>query len=106
VLSDPALIDPSTGLPFSGSLQTGMTSSERFEVPLPAGIGITERTRDSAVCIAGFISHKALVDNYGLTEAQATEFFKQETTVRVNIAGSAQYVEDAQLIFGFRIIGD
>lgn len=106
VLDDPTLIDPTTGTPFGGSLLTSMTSSERFEVPLPAGVGVNERTRDSAVCIAGFISRKALEGTYGLTPAQATEFFKRETTVRINIVGGAQYVDNANMTFGFRIIGD
>lgn len=106
VLDDPALIDPTTGLPFGGRLLTGMTASESFQVPLDAGVQITERSRDSAVCIAGFISRKALVQTYGLSEAQAREFFKRETMVRMNIRGNAQYVQDASLIFGFRIVGD
>ncbi|WP_147653396.1 hypothetical protein [Vulcaniibacterium gelatinicum] len=106
VLDDPALIDPTTGLPFGGRLRTGMTSSEMFEVPLAPGVAFTERTRDSAVCIAGFLNRRTLVDTFGLTDAQATEFFKRRTTVRMNLTGSARYVADANLIFGFRIIGD
>jgi hypothetical protein len=106
VLDDPALIDPTTGLPFGGALRTGMTSSELFEVLLDPGQQLTERTRDSAVCIAGFLSKRSLVDNFGLTDAQAKEFFKQPTTVRMNISGTAQYVQFANLIFGFRIVGD
>jgi hypothetical protein len=106
VLDDPALIDPMTGLPFGGSLQTSMTSSEQFEVLLDPGQQLTERTRDSAVCIAGFISKRNLVANWGLSESQAKEFFKQPTTVRMNISGTAEYVQFANLIFGFRIVGD
>lgn len=106
VLATPGLIDPNTGLPFGGSLLTGMTSSQHFQVPLPAGISISERKRDSATCIAGFISRKALVEGYGLTDAQAKEFFKKPTTVRLNLSGSAQYVTNATMYFGFRIIGD
>lgn len=106
VLDDPALIDPTTGLPFGGRLLTGMTASERFEMPLDAGQVIGERTRDSAVCIAGFLNRRALVQNYGLTEAQAKQFFKQPITVRMNISGSARYVSNANLIFGLRIVGD
>lgn len=106
VLATPGLIDPTTGAPFGGSLLTGMTSSQRFQVPLPAGLSISERKRDSAVCIAGFLSHKALVETYGLTDAQAKDFFKKPTTVRLNLSGSAQYVANAQLYFGLRIIGD
>lgn len=106
VLDDPAMIDPMTGVPFGGRLLTSMTSSEFFEVPLGPGMQLFERSRDSAVCIAGFLTRESLVQTYGLTEAQATEFFKQPTTVRMNITGSAQYVQDASLYFGFRIIGD
>lgn len=106
VLATPGLIDPTTGLPFAGSLLTGMTSSQRFQVPLPAGVHISERKRDSAVCIAGFLSRKALVETYGLSDDQAKDFFKNPTTVHLNLSGSAQYVEFASLYFGFRIIGD
>ncbi|MEG3790761.1 hypothetical protein V1318_11595 [Lysobacter sp. CCNWLW3] len=106
VLATPGLIDPTTGLPFDGKLLTGMTSSEMFEVPLAPGVAYTERTRDSAVCIAGFLSRKSLADTYGLSDAQIKEFFKKPTTVRMNISGSAQYVESASLYFGLRIIGD
>lgn len=106
VLDDPALINPVTGLPFGGSLLTSMTSSEQFEVPLDAGQQLTERSRDSAVCIAGFVSRRTLVDIYGLTDAQAKQFFKKPTTVRMNITGNARYVRNASLIFGFRIVGD
>jgi len=106
VLDDPALIDPTTGVPFGGRLLTSMSSSELFEVPLAPGMQLTERSRDSTVCIAGFLGRKALTQTYGLTDAQATEFFKQPTTVRMNISGSAQYVQGASLYFGFRIIGD
>jgi hypothetical protein len=106
VLDDPALIDPNTGAPFGGQLLTSMTSSERFEVPMEPGVQFTERTRDSAVCIAGFLSRRALVDTYGLTETQAKEFFKKPTTVRLNVQGTTQHVAFASLIFGLRIVGD
>ncbi len=107
VLDDPALIDPTTGLPFGGSLLTTMTSSERLDTPLEPGVQYSQRTRDSAVCIAGFLTRRALVQTYGLTEAQAKEFFKKETTVRLNIQnGSAQHVSFASLVFGLRIVGD
>jgi len=106
VLDDPALIDPNTGLPFGGSLLTGMTSSERYEVPLAAGQHSFQRDRDSAVCIAGLVSKQSLVQNYGLSDALARQFFKKPTTLRLNIHGSAQFVGDASLYFGLRIVGD
>jgi len=106
VLDDPALIDPNTGLPFGGSLLTGMTSSERYEVPLAPGQHSLQRDRDSAVCIAGLISRQSLMQNYGLSDAQARQFFRKPTTLRLNIHGSAQFVGDASLYFGLRVVGD
>lgn len=106
VLDDPSLIDPNTGLPFDGKLLTAMTSSEVLEVPLPPATHITERTRDSAVCVAGLISKDTLVRLYGLSEAQARDFFRRPMTLRLNVAGSAQYVDTASLYFGLRIVGD
>ncbi|MEZ0471035.1 hypothetical protein [Luteimonas salinilitoris] len=106
VLDDPAMIDPMTGLPFNGRLTTSMTSSESFEVPLPADTQISTRERDTATCIAGFLSRRTLVRDWGLTEGQAKQFFKNPTTIRMNISGSAQYVAHANMIFGLRIIGD
>lgn len=106
VLDDPALINPMTGLPFGGRLDTSMTSSEFYEVPLAPGTQFTQRSRDSAVCIAGFLSRRALVDNYGLSDAQATAFFQRETLVRMNLSGAVNHVTDASFVFGLRIIGD
>jgi hypothetical protein len=106
VLDDPALIDPTTGVPFGGKLLTSMSSSESFQVPLDPGTSFTERTRDSTVCMAGFVSKRALIDNYGLTEAQAKEFFRKSTTVRLNVSGQVQNVGFASMVFGLRIVGD
>ena len=106
LLDDPSLIDPNTGLPFGGSLETGLTSSERFEVPLAAGQHLFERERDSTVCIAGLVSRQSLMQNYGLSDAQARQFFKKPTTLRLNVSGNAQYVGYASLYFGLRIVGD
>lgn len=106
VLDDPALIDPTTGLPFGGRLVTGMTASERLVAPLAPGTAYTERQRDSAVCIAGFISRRALIQNYGLTENQAERFFRKPMTIRMNVRGTATHLDAAQLVFGLRIVGD
>lgn len=106
LLDDPALINPQTGLPFGGSLLTGMTASERIVVPLAPAMGFDEVRRDTATCIAGFVSKRGLMDNYGLTEAQANEFFKQPMVVRMNIQGTATHLDAAQLVFGLRIVGD
>lgn len=106
VLDDPVLIDPGTGLPFGGELLTGMTSSEIIQTPLAAGQQLDQVSRDSAVCIAGFLTRRNLVLNFGLTEAQATQFFKKPITVRLNVSGNVRFVQNAGLVFGLRIVGD
>jgi hypothetical protein len=106
LLDDPTLIDPNTGVAFNGSLLTALTSSTIKQVPLPAGLHLSERSRDSAVCIAGLLSRETLVDDYGLSEQQAKEFFKHDMTLRLNVSGSAQYVDSATLYFGLRLVGD
>jgi len=58
------------------------------------------------VCIACLVSKQSLVQNYGLSDARARQFFKKPTTLRLNIHGSAQFVGDASLYFGLRIVGD
>ena len=75
VLDDPSLIDPTTGLPFGGQLLTGMTSSQHFDMPLPATTHITERTRDSAVCIAGLISREHAHADLRSQRRAGTRFF-------------------------------
>ena len=64
------------------------------------------RERDTATCIAGFRTRKSLVGTWGLSDAQADAFFAHATTIRMNPRGSAQYVAQASLIFGLRIVGD
>ena len=106
VLNDPSLIDPTTGVPFGGHLRTSMTSSQRINTPLPAGLSYTDMTRLSSVCIAGLVSRKQLTDAFGLTASQADAFFHNPTTLRLNVSGSLRYVSDAQLYFGLRVVGD
>jgi hypothetical protein len=106
VLATPGLVDPGTGAPLAGRLTTSMTALELLRVPLPPGASFSERQRDSAVCIAGFLTRKALIEFYGLSPAQATEFFRQPTTIRMNVSGQAQFVSDATLYFGLRVLGD
>lgn len=106
VLNDPSLVDPNTGLPYNGRITVGMTGSEREEVLLGARQDLFSRTRDTATCVAGFVSKRQLVEVYGLSPAQARKFFRKPTTVRMNIRGNARFVADAYLIFGLRIVGD
>jgi len=106
VLRDPAMVDPTTGQPFDGSLSTGMTSNEQLTVTLLGFEQRYETMRDSNVCIAGFLTRRNLVESYGLTETQAEQVFQKPMTIRLDVSGSARYIPEASLTFGLRIVGD
>ena len=106
VLNNPALINPQTGLPFGGSLRTGMSAAELINTPLRAGESQIGTSRDTATCIAGFLTRRSLVESYGLTEVQARQVFRNRLTIRLNVSGNYRNLEAASLIFGLRVTGD
>ena len=61
---------------------------------------------DSLVCTAGVISKQNLIGTYGLTAAQADDFFKKPMTIHLNITVSTRYADDALTLFGLRLFGD
>lgn len=105
VLNDPSLIDPGTGLPFGGSFTVGL-SDIRHSRSLQAGEHQVERDNDTRVCLGGMVSKQGLIDGYGLTDAQATNFFKNDTVITMNLQGSVQMVDFASIIYGLRLTGD
>lgn len=106
VLDDPALLDPTTGRPFDGSLLTPISSHEQMATTLLAHEERFEVLRDSNTCMAGFLTRRQLVETYGLTEAQARSVFGHPMTISIQIEGAASYVGEASLVFGLRILGD
>ncbi len=106
VLSNPGLIDQTTGAPFGGQLLTAMSASENVQMVVQPGLPFTQSLRDSAVCQAGLISKTQLIQTYGLTASQADDFFDNPTTVRLNVTGSSRLVSDLFYTFGLRIVGD
>jgi len=106
VLLDPALIDPGTGLPFGGRLESGFAASYADVRTLEAGERASLRYSHSRTCIAGFLSKRNLIEGYGLTEAQANQIFKKKIVLRFGLRGSASLVTDAFLIYGLRVMGD
>ncbi len=105
VLSDPALIDPGTGLPFGGSFTTGLASISDTR-GLQPGEFQNYSDNDTRVCNGGLISKRSLIEGYGLTEAQATQFFKKDTIITIGLVGSTRHVSDASVIIGTRFVGD
>jgi hypothetical protein len=105
VLNDPSLIDPNTGLPFNGSFTVSI-SGVRHSRSLQPGETQVERDAGTRACIAGIVSKSALISSYGLTAAQASKFFSNDTIITMNLQGSTTMVDFAQVIYGTRIMGD
>lgn len=106
VLADPSLIDPGTGLPFGGRLETSFAASYRDSMSMQPGDRHSRQWSESRTCIAGFMSKRNLVEGYGLTDAQARNFFRSEMTLRFGLRGSAALVTGANVIYGLRVMGD
>jgi len=105
VLNDPSLIDPSTGLPYGGRFEQGIPGSLLVSRSMAAGEREQRNEQYSRVCIAGIISRGGLI-GMGLSDAQATDFFKNPITLRLNLRGNVRLVEDAALFYGLRLLGD
>lgn len=106
LLSDPSLIDPTTGLPFNGSLLVSFSSLLQDGRFLDVGEQATQRQITTRDCLAGTLSKRSLMETYGLTSAQADNFFKNPMTIRFNLNGSASFVDQAQVFYGVRYYGD
>jgi hypothetical protein len=105
VLDDPTLIDPGTGLPFGGMLSLGLGTFTDIHTLQPGEIDI-KSMQMSRSCIAGIVSKRALVDNYGLTEAQATQFFKKPMTITFGARGTVALSSFTNYFYGIRLYGD
>ncbi len=105
VLQDPALIDPTTGLPFDGKISfTFTTNSEnRRIVPGDFDSRSTQLTRS---CQGALVSKRALTQIYGLTQSQANSFFNNRITVKIGMSGTARSVESLVHGVGLRLYGD
>lgn len=106
VLNDPSLIDPNTGLPYGGVLETGFATTYRNSHTMAPGETDTQSFGNSRVCIAGTISRQGLIQGYGFTDTQVDKFFKKPMTLRFGLRGSASLVNFASITYGLRIMGD
>ena len=106
VLSDPSLIDPTTGVPFNGQLLTGFAATYQDAQSIEPGQTATRRFSETRVCIGGFLSKQSLMQTYGLTDAQATAVFRHDITLQFGVQGSAAMVGGGYVIYGLRVVGD
>ena len=105
VLDDPTLIDPNTGLPFGGVLALGLSTFSDSHTLQP-GEHDFKSMQMSRSCIAGIISKRVLVDSYGLSDAQATQFFKKPMTITFGARGTFALSSFASYFYGIRLYGD
>lgn len=105
VLADPTLLDPNTGLPYGGKIETALGSISDTRSLQPGDFQVYN-DNDTRVCNGGLISKRALIESYGLSEAQATKFFKKDTIITIGITGSTRHVTDGSVIIGTRFVGD
>jgi hypothetical protein len=105
VLDDPALIDPTTGLPFGGVLTVGLSTFNTSHT-LQSGEVDNKTLFMSRACIAGVVNKRALVETYGLTETQAKDFFKKPMTLNLGSRGNVGLAEFASYFYGLRLYGD
>jgi len=106
VLNDPALINPLTGLPFGGQITVSALTGIRHQQSLQPGDVVWERDDETRACINGMISKRQLTETYGLTDQQATNFFKQDTAITMGMTIQATGVEFASVIYNTRWLGD
>ncbi len=105
VLDDPTLFDPGTGLPFGGVLTLGLSTYSDFHTLQP-GETDAKTLFMTRSCIAGIVSKRALVDNYGLSETQAKEFFKKPMTLSFGSRGTVGLTDFTSYFYGIRLYGD
>lgn len=105
VLDEPGLVDPNTGLPYNGVIETSLSAINQSRT-LGDGEFESELITGARMCIASIISRDALIGVYGLTPNQATRFFRRPITITMGITGSSRMVEGASIYFGTRFVGD
>lgn len=105
-LADPTLINPDTGAPFGGRLESGFSATHLDQRHLDPGERVFVRNPPGRTCLSGFLSRRTLVQYYGLSEAQAAAVFRGELRLRFGLRGSVRSAASAILRYGVRIMGD
>lgn len=99
------LSDPNTGVPYNGVIELGLTGLLTSQTLQP-GESVQDLDTGTRACIGGLVSKQSLTTSYGLTDAQAEQFFRRPITIRYGLRGSARLVEDASINYGTRFYGD
>ena len=106
VLDDPALIDPTTGLPFDGVLLDSTITTFLQARTLQPNESDSQFRVTTRSCTGGLVNLRTLRDVYGLSDAVIKDFFKNPITVSFGVRGQVSMVEDASYSVGIRLYGD
>lgn len=96
---------PTTGQPYNGVIEVPVAAMLREDYAEP-GDYVVESAPGARTCIGGLVSRQSLVNNYGLSDREATQFFREPIQVRMGFRGKARFVDTAFLSFGTRLTGD
>lgn len=99
------LSDPFSGTPYNGAIELPLSAINVSGSIAPGEYNVEQFTF-TRMCIGGLVSKQSLINSYGLTEAQAKQFFKKPTTITMSIRGNARMVDAANINFGTRFAGD
>jgi hypothetical protein len=105
VLDDPALIDPTTGLPFGGAISASITATTEAG-QVAAGDSRLNSVFSTRTCIGGLLTLASLQQTYGLSETSAKAVLNGPVTIRVGIAGNVRQVVSGTALFGVRFTTD
>ena len=105
MLNDPTLIDPLTGQPYGGRMNTTLplTLESRTLPPFNSEFHFTPTTR---ACVGGLLNKQDLIEFSGFSEKQAAQFFRSPTTLRFGTNGGTSGMSFLDVVYGIRIYGD
>ena len=107
VLRDPSLINPVTQQRFDGKLSLLLNTHHTFiSRPMDPGQVYGEWSRDSQMCLGGALSRRALIQTYGLSEAQADAVFASPMRLTIAMDVWMRNVRESYLTYGVRFVGD
>ena len=103
-LTDPSLIDPTTGLPFNGSFTTGGVGTYFTNKTLSPGADEFQTQSYSRANTTGF--SRSFFAGLGLPNNVINQLYKNPMTIRLNVRVSSRCVDSAVLIFTMRFLGN
>jgi hypothetical protein len=106
VLNNPALINRSTGQPFSGKIVVRGVTNYWEALSLQPNDYAQKSSTNSRQCVNGIISVSALQSIYGLSAYQARSVFANPMSVTLSSTATLENVMEYRLQVGFRLFGD